>query len=832
MRRLLLLLTVWPLTMWGQIFNPVSWSYEYQWVDDETVELQFVAEIDEGWHLYANKAEDSEGPIPTTFYFSESEDYTLSGEVYESEYISKEDPMFDMVVVNYHEKKATFYQKIRPANGTPLKVSGEFEFMVCDDERCLPPEFLEFTFHIEDKTSRVETENKAAPENVAATEEEVYQPASEVGQIFTPVSWTFQAEKAGEDAYILNATASIDEGWHVYGLELPSDDGPFPTYFEITENPDVEVLSAFTEPKPIKAYDPNFMMDLLYHEESVTFTAKVRVKSGINQVKGWLEYMVCNAERCLPPEQVDFAFALDGTVSGTDLKGTAVNTGATDETDRLMIGGLNLDEPKAQCNIAGEITQSKKSMWMIFVLGILGGFLALLTPCVFPMIPLTVSFFTKGGKDKSGKWQSILYGTFILLIYLILSTPFHFLDSVNPEILNTISTNVYLNMSFFVIFIVFAISFFGYFEITMPSSFTNKVDSASNVGGLIGTFFMALTLALVSFSCTGPILGSLLAGSLSADGGAMQLSAGMAGFGLALALPFALFAAFPGWLKKMPKSGGWLNTVKVVLGFLELALAIKFLSNADLVEHWGILPRELFFGLWIVIGLGLVLYLLGILRFPHDPPKPKISWGRRALAGAVAAFVIYLVPGLSDGPEANRKLLSGFPPPLFYSVYEKDSNCPLGIECFKDYEAGMAYARTHNKPVLLDFTGWACVNCRKMEENVWPEEKVFEKLNSDFVLISLYVDDRKKLPEEEQFEYVNSLGQKKKIRTVGNKWSTFQTVNFQNNSQPFYAIIGPDGALLNNPVGYTPDADEYARFLECGLSAFSGNAMTTVGQLK
>ena len=401
-----------------------------------------------------------------------------------------------------------------------------------------------------------------------------------------------------------------------------------------------------------------------------------------------------------------------------------------------------------------EVQLKNNTHWDLFILGFLGGLLALLTPCVFPMIPLTVSYFTKQAQNrKKGIAQAIIYGLFIIAIYLLLSVPFHFLDSLDPEILNSISTNVWLNVGFFVIFLFFAFSFFGYYEITLPQSWGNKMDSASNIGGLVGIFFMAVTLSSVSFSCTGPILGSLLAGSLTADGGAMQLTMGMAGFGTALALPFALFALFPGWLQSLPKSGGWMGTVKVVLGFLELALALKFLSNADLVSHWGFLKRELFLGIWIILFSGLGLYFLGKLRFPHDAPIKNLSVSRKIFGLITFIFVAYLALGLTQTKYANLKLLSGFPPPMFYSYSAQKSDCPLGLNCFKDFEKGLAYAQEHQKPILLDFTGWACVNCRKMEENVWSDPEVFQVINDNYVLISLYVDDRKPLPESEQFDY-------------------------------------------------------------------------------
>jgi thiol:disulfide interchange protein DsbD len=375
---------------------------------------------------------------------------------------------------------------------------------------------------------------------------------------------------------------------------------------------------------------------------------------------------------------------------------------------------------------------------------------------------------------------------------------------------------VWLNVAFFLIFIVFAVSFFGYFEITLPSGLANKANARQS-SNLLGIFFMALTLAIVSFSCTGPILGTLLVGTASE--GAWPLTAGLAGFGLALGLPFALFAMFPQWLQSLPKSGGWLNTVKVVLGFLELALALKFLSNADLVAHWGILPREVFFGLWILIGLGLFAYLMGWIRFAHDYPGEKIGNVRRVIAVLVLLFTIYLMPGVTNSKSANLSLVSGFPPPHCYSVYNDPVNCE---EPLKDYEEALKLAKETGKPLMIDFTGWACVNCRKMEENVWPDPKVKE-LMSQYVLVSLYVDDKQKLPASRQFVFTGRDSLERRIVTVGDRWSAFQTENFEASSQPWYVLLSPDEKLLNPPVGYTPDSEAYAQWLRCGLDALKAS---------
>jgi thiol:disulfide interchange protein DsbD len=439
------------------------------------------------------------------------------------------------------------------------------------------------------------------------------------------------------------------------------------------------------------------------------------------------------------------------------------------------------------------------------------------------MIPVTVSFFTKrSGNRANAIRNATLYGFFIFLIYVLISIPFHLLG-LKPEILNTISTNAWLNIIFFVIFIIFSLSFFGFFDITLPGTIAGKADSKSNVASAGGIFFMALTLAIVSFSCTGPILGSLLVGSLS--GGAWPLTYGLAGFGLALALPFALFAVFPNWLHSLPKSGGWLDTVKKVLAFVELALAFKFLSNADLVMHWGILKREIFFAVWILIGLGLTLYLFGVLRLPHDYKGMKISRGRKILGVLTLIFTLYLIPGVTSSKYANLKLLSGFPPPLTYSIYGKDNVLNKGLEAnvINDFDKALQLSKEQHKPILIDFTGWACVNCRKMEENVWTQPEVYNYIKNNYILVSLYVDDRQLLPVEQRFTYKTSTGYDKEIKTQGDKWATFQEENFNKASQPLYAIVDNNERLMNHPVGYTPDAKEYLKWLQCGKETFTSS---------
>ena len=633
-----------------------------------------------------------------------------------------------------------------------------------------------------------------------------------------PVKWSTEVEKISDTEYNLIYKADIEDHWHLYSQTLP-EGGAIPTEFIYNEDAlknDFKLVGKAIESESITKFDKVFQMDLTYFDNAATFTQKIELKdSNISQIEAEISFQACDDARCIFESEIVTFNLQEEKVS-------------QETFDTPNLDAENLDKSRQlDLNITGwnnykQEEVKEKTNFGIFILGFIGGLIALLTPCVFPMIPLTVSFFTKSAENsQKGIANAILYGFFILLIYVLLSLPFHFLDSLDPEILNTISTNVWLNIIFFLILGFFAFSFFGFYEITLPASWGNKMDEkSSSIGGFIGIFFMALTLAIVSFSCTGPILGSLLAGSLTSDGGAMQLTAGMTGFGLALALPFTLFAMFPKWLNALPKSGGWLNSVKVVLGFLELAMAFKFLSNADLVSHWGLLKREIFLGIWIILGIGLFLYLMGKIKFPHDSPLKKLSFLRISTAVLVISFVIYIAPGILKNPTWDLTALSGFPPPISYSIYEKDSECPLGLDCYKDLDEGIAAAKAANKPIMLDFTGWACVNCRKMEEQVWSQSKIYKILKEEYIIISLYVDDRKELPKEEQFKYVKPNGNLKNIRTIGDKWATLQTLNFQNNSQPFYVLLNHNMELLNHTTAYTPNADEYFEWLQKGVENF------------
>jgi len=632
-----------------------------------------------------------------------------------------------------------------------------------------------------------------------------------------PIVWESSINQISETEYDVIFTAKLLQEWHLYSLENP-EGASQPLEILIPEDRNgYKLVGKATESQTKKEYSEVWGKEEIFFADSAIITQRlVVIDKNTTAVTLEIYGQVCK-QACIQIEE-SFSFSLNGK----KIKEAVVilNDKSKTLTEKLQLDLKNttLLETATKTDAA-----SGGSLFNIFLLGFVGGLLALLTPCVFPMIPLTVSFFTKQSQSKSkGIFNAVLYGVFIVIIYMLLSVPFHLIDGLDPSILNTISTNIWLNIFFFVILVFFSLSFFGFYEITLPSSWGTKMDAASDVGGFVGIFFMALTLAIVSFSCTGPILGSLLAGSLGTVGNpAFQLSAGMTGFGLALALPFALFALFPNLLNSLPKSGGWLNTTKVVLGFLELAFAFKFLSNSDLVGHWDLLKREVFIGLWIVIFSGLALYLFGKIKFPHDAVLKKTSFFRVSFGILVFAFVIYLIPGTFKNPTWNLNALSGFPPPQFYSIYEQASDCPLGLDCYKNFDEGLQAAKDANKPILLDFTGWACVNCRKMEENVWSDPAIYTLLKEEYILISLYVDDNEKeLPKAAQFDFRKANGNIKKIKTYGDKWSAFQILNFKNASQPYYILMNANLEILNSPQQYT-DIKTYKSWLEKGIENFS-----------
>lgn len=670
-------------------------------------------------------------------------------------------------------------------------------------------------------------------------------------QIKNPVKFKLNVVQlsGGEFEAVLNAT--IENGWHIYSKDLPADSG-IPTEMKVSGSNIIPIGGVTEVGKKHDEFSEAFGAQIVYYSNSVQFKQKFKLKDVAKpaEVNAEITYQTCDDRVCLAPNTLEFsqniaaksaqlqvpngqtkpALATDSLVktvetpqnadAETALNSTTVQPDGNPDPRQLKISSLDFQKPLTDCGTKAEM--QSENYWNYLFLGFLGGLIALLTPCVFPMIPLTVSFFTKGAKGKAkGKRDALLYGFFILLIFVLLSVPFHIIDGIAGNIFNQISTSVWLNIAFFIIFIFFAGSFFGYYDIALPSSIANKSSKAEEAGGIIGIFFMALTLVIVSFSCTGPILGSLLGSAVTGSSNVpMLLTFALAGFGMAWAIVFGLLALFPQALASLPKSGGWMNTVKVVLGFIELALALKFLSKADLVSKTFLLKRELFIGIWIVLAIGLALYLFGLIRFPHDDKKPKISLTRKLLGALSLGFVAYLIQGLVPSVRPKLQALSGILPPVNVSYLHNEEDGILGMHPEHDYFKAIEKAKKENKPVLIDFTGYGCENCRKMEEFVWSEPDVLPILQNEVVLASLYVDDKEELPENEQTKVDMGGGQMKKIKTIGDRWSMFQQVNFNNNSQPHYVLVTPQGQVINTPVsGYMPKED-FKKFLECGVSFY------------
>ena len=651
-------------------------------------------------------------------------------------------------------------------------------------------------------------------------------------QIEDPVDWDFglyPSEQQGLHDLVIHA--EVDTCWHIYSQDNNPDDGPVPTEFGFEWPTGLIPQGSVQECTPIEEYDPNFMLDLKFFEEHVYWRQTVDLSEVEKDavIQGYVYFMVCDERMCLPPEEVPI------TVKISDIRSEdnrpeycAPPQEWCDHGESAHAGDAHLGEQSGlfsdkDSSDKGTDSSEKKetsedSLLWTFLLGFGLGLAALLTPCVFPMIPMTVSFFTKQSKTRTeGIRNALTYGFFIIFIYTALGLALTAFFGV--DILNVISTDPIFNVFLFLLLLVFGASFLGAFEIQLPSSWANKADAASNRGGIIGIFFMAATLAIVSFSCTGPLVGSALAGA--ATGSFAAPTAVMLGFSSALALPFGLFSAFPGWLNSLPQSGGWLNSVKVVLGLLEIGFAFKFLSNADLVLQLGLLQRELFIAIWIAVSLTIAFYLFGWFTLPHDSKVERIGVFRFSLGMVFMMLGIYLLPGMWGAPV---NLISGFPPPIFYSEWNQGSQGDGHgghVEArFDDYDKGLAAAKEEGKPMLLDFTGWACVNCRKMEEQVWSNPKVAEILTQDVVLVSLYVDDRKSLPESEH--RVEEYGGKDfRIKTIGNKWSYLQASRFDRNAQPFYVMIDHDGQNIGGNAGYDPDADVFIDFLQDGLAEFN-----------
>lgn len=660
---------------------------------------------------------------------------------------------------------------------------------------------------------------------------------SSFAQIHDPVKWSTSVEKISDSEYDLITTATIEAKWHLYSQNVPAD-GPIPTSFTFKKSADFKIVGKTSEEKGHTVHDPVFDMEIKYFENKATFKQRIKINnSNAFKILGEVEFMVCDDSSCLPPTVIDLTFLIPGNkanaaIATTDDSKEVVEV-AVDKN--IEIPATTVDKSKDAVAVVAATNSNKtsnKSLLTIFIIAFFSGFAALLTPCVFPMIPMTVSFFTKQSKSKAeGVKNAVIYGLSIVIIYVLLGL---LVSAVfGADALNALSTNVWFNVIFFFLLVIFAVSFLGAFEIVLPSSWGTTVDAQADKGGIIGIFFMALALAIVSFSCTGPIVGTLLV-EAAAGGNQIGPIVGMLGFSLALAIPFALFAAFPGWLNSLPKSGGWLNTIKVVLGFLELALAFKFLSNADLVLqlHW--LEREVFLSIWITIFLVLAFYLFGKIQLPHDSPLTHISVGRLSLGIVSLAFAIYMIPGLWGAP---LNLISGISPPQNYSESpygvgnsqgggSNSSEIPEGahlmaphdILAFNDYNLGVAYARKVGKPIMLDFTGRACANCRKMEDNVWVEPKVLSILKNEVVLISLYVDDKRPLANGEEID--SKLYPGKKLKYIGQKWSEFQIIKYGANAQPFYVLMDHNEENLIEPVAYTPDVEQYHNWLKKGIANF------------
>ncbi|RCU44958.1 thioredoxin family protein [Chryseobacterium lacus] len=666
-------------------------------------------------------------------------------------------------------------------------------------------------------------------------------------QIKDPVKLKFDVNPAGNNVYEAVISATLEKGWHIYSKDLPPDSG-IPTEMIVTSKEGIELIGGITEVgKKHDEFSEAFGVQIVYFSNNAQFKQKFRFKNPEKPAVISVEftYQTCDDRVCLAPNTLEFEKKITpvsaGSGSGSENQETSEETNPQNEAvlsppdvativqaapldpKNLKINSLDFNNPLTDCGT--DPVEKSDSYLTYLILGFLGGLIALLTPCVFPMIPLTVSFFTKGTKDKAkGRKDAFIYGFFILLIFILLSVPFHVIDGIAGNIFNQISTSVGLNIFFFVVFLFFAGSFFGYYDITLPSSIANKSSRAEEAGGMVGIFFMALTLVIVSFSCTGPILGTLLGSAVTGSSNIpMLLTFALAGFGLSWAIIFGLLALFPQALQSLPKSGGWMNTVKVVLGFIELGLALKFLSKADLVSKTFLLKRELFIVLWIVITLGLVLYLFGLIRFPHDDKKAKISSGRKVFGILSIGFLMYLIQGLFPSERPRLQMLSGILPPLNVSYFHKEGEGILGLHPEHDYFKAIEQAKKENKPLLIDFTGYGCENCRKMEEFIWSEPDILPLLQNEVVLASLYVDDKEELPEDQQTRIDMGNGKMKRIKTIGDRWSMFQQVNFNNNSQPHYVLVTPDGEVINTPVsGYMPKED-FKKFLECGIQYFKNN---------
>ena len=861
----------------AQVLQPVTWAFTVEQAGGKTY-LVHTATIKDGWTVYSQYLDSEDGPVATEITYEELAGAKLVGKGVEGGgKVSGYDDIFRMNVTKFkHDYKIR--QEVQQLGDKPVK--GYLTFMVCDKTQCLPPTDVDFSFSAlgiksaggttgelasakdtksaagqgtaagakrtpsgktapPPPTSRAKDDDRqtisAATPNLAAPgvgsgegNDGINMSANDAAKGQEgPVRWSFAVRRIDDTTYVLSAQADIEQDWNIYAQDV-EEGGPIPTSFHFEPDASYVLDGKVRETGTRKAgLDPVFKVQVakLLAPRAV-FEQRVIVREPGAVVAGYLEFMSCDQTQCMAPQDIKFVFVPDQLIAKLGSRESLTQAPVAAGGD--PISAYRIDKRGEGATCGDDITASvsvgaKDSLLKIFFLGFGGGLLALLTPCVFPMIPLTVSFFTGRGKDrKRGVRRALIYGLSIIVIYVGLGL---LVTSIfGADALNSFSTNPWVNIAFGVLFIVFAMSFFGLFEITLPSSWANTTDRAADQGGLLGIFFMAFTLSLVSFSCTGPIIGTLLVETVSGGGRTLfghvpvPPLLGMLGFSTALALPFTLFAAFPSALQSLPKSGGWMDAVKVTLGIVEIAFAMKFLSTADLILGTKWMPYELFLGVWVLCAAVLALYYFGVLSRRVGAKADGRSLVNLGLGLGALGIAIYFALGFRYDEQTQAfdtpSVASGLAPPAGHSyIYPKD--CPRDFDCFKDYEEGLAYARSVGKPILLDFTGHGCVNCRKMEDQVWGQPGVHERIKQDYVLVSLYVDERTELSEPFVSDYSG-----RKLRTVGNKWADFQARNFSHQTQPFYVLLSPDEEVLTQPVPYTPDVQEYAAFLACGLNQF------------
>lgn len=845
-------------SLFGQ--NPVTWSFSVEKISDKEANLVFKGTIKSGWYTYSQFTEDN-GPIPTEISYEQQEGIKLVGKAVETG-DKKEgmDPLFEAYVIKYSSKKPFVIKQKVQISDFSKAITGYISYMTCNDETCLPPKDVDFSFDLsglKGKTGSVETV-KTNSGDLAASEKKKIEPASEEikpetpaisvvipvntldapkTKVDRPVSWDFKSEVINDRQILITYTGSIKKGWNIYS-QFTSEDGPIPTGIVYEQPKAIKLIENKESGDKKEGNDPIFGVNVIKFTSQSPFviTHLLELEDAKSPIKGYLSYMSCDDKICTPLIDVEFSFNDNGQALGAAVAPVTDGSTIDQRIPELYNSFKNND---STCGTEIKSSENTGLLWT-FLFGFGGGLLALLTPCVFPMIPITVSFFTKDNKRK-GWVNGMIYGGSIVGIYVALGLLVTMV--FGAEALNRLSTNWIANTLFFLIFIAFAFSFFGFYELTLPSSWTTKTDKMADKGGFLGIFFMAFTLALVSFSCTGPIVGTALV-QAATKGAVIGPLTVMLGFSLALALPFGLFAAFPTWLNSLPKSGSWMNSVKVVLGFLELALAFKFLSVADLTNHWGFLRYEIFVGVWVLVFALMTLYLFGIIKFPHDSPLKKLTKMRIGFGIVALLSTIYLLSGFMINKDTNNynalKLMSGLAPPAHYNFFLKDqplnediatkypsyTKCAQGIDCFKDYYEGLAYAKESKKPMLLDFTGYGCVNCRKTEEHIWVDDRVRKILKEDVVLISLYGDDD--FPTDESMQKLRSKYTGQRMRNVGKVWADFQMANFETSAQPLYIMVSPDQKLITNPRPYQEGVKDYLSFLECGLSSFKPESLSNM----